>query len=76
MSRWWFVGFLVPGLNLVAQIMWCIKITEARGKALIVALLLMFPLTSPLAALYLAFSGSAQARKESRRVEIMTLEAA
>jgi len=76
MSPWWFIGFLLPGLNLIAQIIWCVKITEARGKAFIVALLLIFPLTSPLAALYLAFSGGNQAPKESRRVEIMTLEAA
>jgi len=76
MSRWWFLGFLVPGLNLVAQIVWCVKITQARGKALIVALLLIFPLTSPLAALYLAFSEGPRARKDSGRVAIMTLEAA
>lgn len=76
MSPWWFVGFLVPGVNLIAQVLWCVNITRARGKALIVALLLIFPLSSPFAALFLAFSGGNQERKEPRRVAIMTLEAA
>jgi len=76
MSPWWFVGFLVPGVNLIAQILWCVKITQARGKAFIVALLLMFPLSSPFAALFLAFSGGNQERKAPRRVGIMTLETA
>lgn len=76
MSLWWFLVFLVPGLNLIAQVWWFIKITQARGKGFLVALLLIFPLTSPFAAMYLAFSGSPRPRKETRRVEIMTLEAA
>jgi len=76
MSPWWLLGFVVPGFNLVAQVVWCIKITRARGKTALVALLLIFPLSSPLAVLYLAFSGGTPARKKERRVEIMTLEAA
>ena len=76
MSPWWFLGLLVPVLNLIGQILWCIKIADARGKALIVGLLLIFPLTSPFAVLYLAFSAGPRPRKENRRVEIMTLEAA
>ena len=76
MSPWWFLGFFVPVLNLVAQILWCFKITQARGKTMLVALLLIFPLSSPLAVLYLAFSGSPRERKSAKRIEIMTLEAA
>ena len=77
MSPLWFFAFLVPGVNLVAQVLWCVNITRARGKTFWVALFLIFPLTSPLAALYLAFSGGGGSKKsESRRVEIMTLEAA
>lgn len=76
MKRSWFIAFLVPGLNVLAQIMLCLKLAEARGKTLLVGILLIFPLTSPLAALYLAFSGGRPRKKEVRRVEIMTLEAA
>lgn len=76
MSPLWFLAWLVPGLNLLAQILWSVKITQARGKSFLVALLLIFPLTCPLALLYLAFSGGHSPRKESRRVELMTLEAA
>lgn len=76
MSSWWFLGFLVPGLNLVAPVLWCVRITQARGKTWLVAFLLIVPFSSPFAALYLAFSGGRRARKDDRRVEIMTLEAA
>jgi len=77
MSRLWFLACLVPGLNLIAQILWCIKITKARGKSAFVAFLLIFPISSPFAAWYLAFSGGSGSRKNnSRRIEIMTLEAA
>ena len=76
MSPWWFVGFLVPGVNLVAQVLWCINITRARGKTVLVALLLIFPLSSPFAVLYLAFSGSQRSQKDNRRIEVMTLETA
>jgi hypothetical protein len=77
MSSWWFVAFLVPGINLLAQVVWFVKIAQARGKGFGVVLLLIFPLTSPLAMLYLAFSeGKPRKRETSRRVEIMTLEAA
>lgn len=76
MSPAWFLAFLVPGLNLVAQVLWCVKITQARSKTILVALLLIFPLSSPFAALFLAFSGTPRAKKDVRRVEIMTLEAA
>lgn len=76
MSPLWFLAFLVPGLNLAAQVFWCINITQARRKTLFVALLLIFPLSSPFAALYLAFSGGARVKRDDRRVEIMTLETA
>ncbi len=77
MSPLWFLVCLVPGLNLMAQILWCIKITQARRKSALVAFLLIFPISSPFAALYLAFSGGSGSRKnDSRRIEIMTLEAA
>lgn len=77
MSLWWFFAFLVPGINLIAQVVWFFKIAQARGKGLGMALLLVFPLTCPFAMLYLAFSGGSPRQKEApRRMQIMTLETA
>jgi hypothetical protein len=76
MSPWWLLGFFVPGFNLLAQALWCIKITQARGKPIGVAILFIFPLTSPFAFLYLAFSDAGSSKKDEGRVEIMTLETA
>jgi hypothetical protein len=56
MSGWWFLGLFVPVLNLVVQILWCIKIVNVRGKHVIWAILLILPLVNLLAFLYLAFS--------------------
>ncbi|MCL4177908.1 MAG: hypothetical protein KJ072_09200 [Verrucomicrobia bacterium] len=56
MSGWWILGLLVPVLNLVVQILWCIKIVNARGKHVIWAILLILPLVNLVAFLYLAFS--------------------
>ncbi len=76
MSGWWFLGLFVPLLNIVAQILWAVKITQARGKSMLVAILLILPPTSVFAFLYLAFSNGARDEKEDKRIEIMTLEAA
>jgi hypothetical protein len=76
MSAWWFLGFLVPGVNLVVQIMWCIKITASRGKSFWTALFLILPVTTPFAFLYLAFSGGPASKREDRKMSIMTLETA
>jgi hypothetical protein len=57
MSGWWFVGFLIPAVNLVAQIIWCFKIVQARGKSVWAAIGLLLPVTNLVALLYLAFSG-------------------
>jgi hypothetical protein len=59
MSRLWFLAFLVPVLNVVAQIMWYVNIVKARGKNMWIALLLALPVTGPFAFLYLAFSEAA-----------------
>jgi hypothetical protein len=68
MSPGWFLAFLVPGLNVIAQIIWCVKIAKARGKSGFVAFLLVLPITSLLAFLYLAFSSLASSEeKETRR---------
>jgi hypothetical protein len=56
MSGWWFLAMFVPLLNLVGQVLWCVKITQARGKGFFTAVMLILPLTNILAFLYLAFS--------------------
>jgi hypothetical protein len=56
MSGWWFLGLLVPVLNWVVQILWCVKIVNARGKHVVWAILLILPLTNIVAFFYLAFS--------------------
>jgi hypothetical protein len=58
----WFLAFLVPVVNLVAQLVWYVKIVEARGKGQLLVLWLVLPFTSPFAFLYLAFSESAPIR--------------
>jgi hypothetical protein len=57
MSGWWFVAWLVPGVNIVAQILWCLNIAKARGKGVFTGILLILPVTGIFAFLYLAFSG-------------------
>jgi hypothetical protein len=76
MSGWWFWAFCLPVLNLVAQIVFSIKIVEARGKSGWVAVLLVLPVTALFAFLYLAFSSARVSEQAQRPVEIMTLEAA
>lgn len=78
MSAWWFFAYFLPGLSLVAHVMWCVKISSVRGKNLLVAILLLLPVTNLLAVLYLAFSDGAAAprKKEEQRLGSMTLEAA
>jgi hypothetical protein len=56
MSGWWFVGFLIPLVNLITQIVWCFKIVQARGKSVWAAIGLLLPVTNLVALLYLAFS--------------------
>jgi len=72
MSPWWFVGFLIPGVNLVVYVVWSLKIVAARQKTTPLALLLMFPLTSWFAFLFLAFSEAAGQEGDKLSVEIMT----
>ena len=74
MSGWWLVGFLIPGVNLIAQIVWCFKIVQKRGKSALVAIALLLPVTNLLAILYLAFSSGAG--DEDRPVSITTLPSA
>ena len=59
MPRMWFLAFLLPVVNLVALLVWYVKIVEARSKSKLLVLWLVLPFTSPFAFLYLAFSSAA-----------------
>lgn len=59
MPRVWFFVYFIPVLNIIALIVWSIKICKSRGKSPFVAFLLILPPTSLFAFLYLAFSRSA-----------------
>jgi hypothetical protein len=79
MSPGWIVAFVLPLLNIIAQIVWSFKISAARGKSAWVGLLLILPVTGLFAFLYLAFSSGAD--KEDKKAEpvapqLMTLETA
>jgi hypothetical protein len=56
MSGWWFLAMFVPVLNLIGQVLWCVKIAQARNKGFVTAVFLILPVTNILAFLYLAFS--------------------
>jgi hypothetical protein len=76
MSRLWFLAWFVPLLNIVAQVIWSVKIVKARGKSGWVTLFLLLPLTNILAFFYLAFSDGGKKEKTGPPApQIMTLEA-
>ncbi len=78
MSRWWFLAYFVPVLNVVAQVIWSFKIADARNKSAIIGLFLLLPLLHIFAFLFLAFADRLPDRVKplaARPVEIMTLEA-
>jgi len=65
MSGWWFLACFVPVLNIVAQVLWSINISKARGKGTFTAVMLILPGANLLAFLYLAFSGGESDYEES-----------
>ncbi len=68
MPRVWFFAYFIPVLNIIAQIVWCVKIVKSRGKSPWVAFMLLLPVTNFFAFLYLAFSPSAPVRLQSNEV--------
>ncbi len=52
------LGAVTSVLQVVAMIVWCVKIVQARGKSLWVTIFLILPVTNLLAFLYLAFSSA------------------
>ena len=65
MSGWWFLGYFIPVLNLLTWILWCVKITQARGKGFLTTLFLILPFTHIFAFLYLAFSSADEEAPQS-----------
>jgi len=77
MSGWWFLAYCVPGLNIVAQVLWSLKIAKARGKNVWIGVLLLLPVFNLFAFLYLAFSDGAPATDdEDAEPEAMSLQTA
>jgi len=76
MSAWWFGGLFIPGLNLLGYVLWCVKIVKARQKTMPLAILLLFPLTSWFAFLFLALSEDSRDEGAKVHVETMTLATA
>lgn len=58
MSPWWILTNFAGPLWLVAYVIWSFKIVQARGKHVIFAIMLLLPITSAIAFLYLALSRS------------------
>lgn len=77
MSGAWLLALFVPVLNIIAMVIWCFKISSARGKGPAVGVMLLLPVLNVFALLYLAFSNDfTREEKKDRRIEIMTLESA
>jgi hypothetical protein len=75
MSAWWFLAFFVPLLSALAWVLWSLNIAKARDKGVLVAIFLILPITTPLAFLYLAFSGM-PASAPTEKYKSMSLQTA
>lgn len=80
MSPVWALAFLIPLLNIFAQVLWSFKIAKARGFGAGIGILLLLPILNLFAFFYLAFSGNSKGTDPSsaprKGPELMTLEAA
>jgi len=69
MSSWWILSNFVPGLFLVAYIVWSFKIVQARAKHVTFAVLLLLPVANLFSFLYLALSsGSTDSSAGARNI--------
>ena len=68
MSGWWILSNFVPGLFLIAYIIWSIRIAESRAKNVFWGVMLLFPVTNILAFLYLALSSDGRVKPARRNV--------
>jgi hypothetical protein len=65
MNRGWFLTIVIPPVFVIVFIVWCFKITRARGKSAFVGLLLLLPVLNVIAFLYLALSDTVSAAQEA-----------
>lgn len=75
MSGWWVLAMLIPLVNIIVQILWCVKIVQARGKSVWVTIFLILPITNLFAFLYLAFSraeNEADYGRDDRKIVIQS----
>lgn len=70
MSGWTFLLFLLPLVNVLATLMWCVKICQALNKGPLLGLLLFLPATGIFVLFYLAFSGG----DESEEPQVIKLD--
>jgi len=56
MSPWWILTSFIPFVSLITYIIWSFKIVQARGKHVILTVMLLLPITNILAFFYLALS--------------------
>jgi hypothetical protein len=74
MSAAWFLAYFLILPGLLAQLVWCVKISKARSKGAWTSIFLMLPLTAPLAFLYLAFSGAESPSSSVSNPRLMAFE--
>lgn len=74
MSPWCALLMLLPVVNLVVSVLWCLKIAGACGKSALVGVLLLLPGIGFFAFLYLAFSGERQEPNLLRPVKLKLSE--
>ena len=68
MSGWWILSNFVPGLVLVAYIIWSIRIAQSRAKSVVWGVMLLLPVTNILAFLYLALSSDGRIKPARKNV--------
>jgi hypothetical protein len=77
MSGWWFLACIVPGPNIVAQVLWSIKIAKVRCQGVFTTIMLILPGTNLFAFMYLAFSGNSAGEddEEAKPIRLSPLPA-
>jgi hypothetical protein len=75
MSGWWFLAGFIPVLNIVAGVIWAVKIVNVRNLNVFVTILLLLPGLNLFGFLILAFASTSTPVKDQRKpAEIMSFE--